>query len=249
MSNTSRAIDSHAHIGDFPGFVSGGERTPEMLVSGWDKADIECGLISVLDPFNPRRGNERVRVACEAFPGRINGLAYLYAPDVRGSLAELERCASLSCFRGVKLHPANDAYFPFGEDLFPLYERIAELGLPVLWHSGTYPYSHPLQIAVVARRFPESIHVLGHFGIAELSWECAPAAELADNLVVDTSINPIVGLINDFIERFGAERVLWGSDYPFYDIGYERAKLPYLGRTDADRALIGGGNAARIFGV
>jgi predicted TIM-barrel fold metal-dependent hydrolase len=242
-------IDSHAHIGDFPGFVSGGERTSQMLVDLWDASGVASGMISVLDHGDVEAANDRVRAAAEAHPGRIYGYVYLYPPDVEGSLRELERCRRFDCFRGVKLHPANDCYFPFGDQYSRVYEAIEQSGLPTLWHTGTYPYSHPLQVAAVARKFPGSQHILGHFGIAELSWECAPAAELADNVIVDTSINPIIGLINDFIERFGASRVLWGSDFPFYHIEYERLKVQFLGFSDADRGKIAGGNAAALFGI
>lgn len=242
-------IDSHAHIGDFPGFVSGGPRTAATLIDQWDAAGIERGMISVLDSHDVPGANDRVKAAAAEHPDRIFGYVYLYPPDLEGALRELERCRGEACFRGVKLHPANDGYFPFSAGFDPLFARIEELGLPVLWHTGTYPYSHPLQVATVARRFPGSTHILAHFGIAELSWECAPAAELADNLVVDTSINPIIGLINDFIAQFGAERVLWGSDYPFYHVEYERMKLQFLGTTEVERELIGGANAARLFGI
>jgi hypothetical protein len=243
-----RLIDAHAHIGDFPGFVSGGERTAEMLVAAWDSSGVERGMISVLDQFNVPGANDRVRTACAAYPGRIYGYIYLCPPDVEGSLAELERCHAEPCFRGVKLHPANDAYFPFYEGYEPVFRRIEELGLPVLWHSGTYPFSHPLQIATVARKHPGTTHILGHFGIAELSWECTPAAELAANIVADTSINPIIGVMNDYIDRFGAPRLLWGSDFPFYHVEYERLKIQFLGRSDDERRLIAAENAAALFG-
>ena len=245
----SRTIDAHAHLGDFPGFVSGGDHTAAMLVDEWDGSGVDCGVISILEPHNPREGNERVEAACRAFPGRIYGYVYINPHDVEGSLAELDRCGTIDCFRGVKLHPANDAYFPFHERYFPVYDRIERLGKPTLWHSGTTPFSHPLQIADVARRFPGSTHILGHFGIAELSWECTPAAELASNVAVDTSINPVIGLINDFIDRFGAERVLWGSDYPWYHVEYERLKIQFLGRSEHDRQRIAGANAAQLFGI
>jgi predicted TIM-barrel fold metal-dependent hydrolase len=245
----SRKIDAHAHLGDFPGFVSGGDHTAAMLVDEYDRAGIASGLISVLEPDNPRSGNERVEAACRAFPGRLFGFAYVNPHDVEGAVAELDRCARIECFQGVKLHPANDAYYPFHERYFPVYERIEQLGKPTLWHSGTTPFSHPLQIADVARRFPGSTHILGHFGIAELSWECFPAADLAGNIVVDTSINPVIGLMNDFIDRFGADRMLWGSDYPWYHVEYELLKVQFLGRTEDDRRRIGGVNAGQLFGV
>jgi hypothetical protein len=220
-----------------------------MLIAEWDRAGVEKGLISILDNHDLTGANDRVIAAAQAYPGRIFGFVYLYPPNLEGSLRELERCRQHDCFRGVKLHPANDCYYPFSEGFDPLYARIEELGLPVLWHTGTFPFSSPLQVATVARRFPGSVHILAHFGISEMSWECAPAAELAANVVVDTSINPIIGLMNDFIERFGPERMLWGSDYPWYDVSYELMKVPFLGSSDAERALIAGANAARIFGL
>ena len=182
-------IDAHAHLGDFPGFVSGGERTAETLIESWDASGVDCGLISVLDPFDVQNANDRVRIACEAHPGRIYGYIYLRLPDVEGSLAELERCRDAACFRAVKLHPANDAYFPFYEGYRPVLDRIEELGLPVLWHLGTYPYSHPLQIAVVARRHPGLTHILGHFGIAESpGYRASPPTSLRTSWPTPASI-------------------------------------------------------------
>ncbi len=239
-------VDSHAHIGDFPGFISGGNRSADMLIKEWDATGIDCGMISVLDRRDVPAANDRTRMACARHPDRIYGYIYLYPPDIDGSLRELDRCASLDCFRGVKLHPMNDAYYPFSEDWYPVYARIEALELPILWHSGTTPYSHPLQIASVAAKFG-STHILGHFGIAELSWECAPAAELASNIVVDTSINPVISLLNDFVDKFGPDRVLWGSDYPWYHVEYEYMKVQFLGQSDADRAKIAGENAVQLF--
>jgi uncharacterized protein len=244
-----RTIDAHAHLGAFPGFVPGGERTAPDLIREWDTYGIEGGMISILDNHNPRSGNERVEAAWRQFPDRIHGFGYLNPHDVEGSIREVERCASLECFRGFKLHPANDVYYPFHERYYPVYSAIENTGLPTLWHSGTPPFSAPLQIAPVARRFPGSIHILAHFGIAELSWECAPAAELADNIVVDTCINPVIPVINEFIEGFGAERVLWGTDYPWYQVEYERLKIQFLGSSDRERELIAAENAARLFNL
>jgi predicted TIM-barrel fold metal-dependent hydrolase len=242
-------IDMHAHTGDFTGFIPGGMHDAAELVARWDESGVEQGLISVLDSHDVPGSNDRTRLACERYPDRIKGYVYLYPPDVEGSLAELERCRSFDCFRGVKLHPSGDVYYPFHDGYYPVYEAIERAGLPVLWHSGTSPYSHPLQIAVVARDFPGTPHVLAHFALADLTWECFPAAKLAANVMVDTSANPIIPVINEWIERFGAERMLWGSDFPFYDVAYEHQKLAYLAASDADRQRIASGNARRVFGL
>lgn len=239
-------IDAHAHIGDYSPVIPGGHHTADELVTLWDEAGVECGMISVLGR-DPKESNDETRAACARFRERLYGYIYLNPTDIQGSLLELERCAREDCFRGVKLHPMNDVYYPFIEAYFPVYERIEELGLPMLWHSGTSPYSHPLQIAYVARRFPGTQFILAHFALSDLSWECFPAADLADNVMVDTTANPIVPVMGDWLARYGAERMLWGTDFPFYDVGYELMKLDRLPVEPEARAQIASGNARRLF--
>lgn len=242
------SIDAHAHIGNFEPVVRG-EHSADDLVRLWDASDVEAGMISVLRREDMTAANDRTQAAHEAHPDRIFGFAYLNPHDLDTALGEVERRAGDETFRGVKLHSANDVYFPFQEAYFPLYERIEALRLPILWHTGTYPYSNPLQVAVVARQFPGVPFILAHFGLADSSWECFPAAELADNVYVDTAGNPIIPVLDEWIERFGAERMLWGSDHPFYSVPYERLKVDHLGCSSADKARIATENARRLFGI
>lgn len=239
-------IDAHCHAGEFRGFISG-SHPPEELVAAFDASGVASGMIAILDTYDMAGANDRAKAACEAHPGRLDAYIYLNPQKLDAAIAELERRLADPTFKGVKLHPMNDVYYPFLRGLFPLYERIEASGLPVLWHSGTSPYSHPLQIAYVAKNFPGMPCILGHFGLSDLTWECFPAAETAANIFVDTTANPIVPVLNDWIGQFGAERMLWGSDFPFYDVGYEAKKLDHLGRSSRDRDLIGGDNARRLF--
>lgn len=239
-------IDSHVHAGPAWGFLSG-DWPVGKLIAEFDRAGVRTGVISICNGRDPAKGNDLARAACEDYPGRLVAYIYLNPRDVEGALAELERCAPLDCFRGVKLHPMNDVYYPFFEGYDPVYRRIEELGLPILWHSGTSPYSHPLQIAYVARKHPGNTHILGHFGLSDLTWECFPAADLAPNIVIDTSANPIIPVYDDFVRRFGAERVLWGSDFPFYNVAYELHKLDYFACSERERELIRCGNSRRLF--
>lgn len=239
-------IDAHCHAGDFPKYFSG-THPPEKLVADFDSAGVEAGIIAFLNTYDMVAANDRALAACEAHQGRFYGYIYLNPHMLDTAIAEFERRSADPHFRGVKLHPMNDVYYPFLKDFFPLYERIEASGMPVLWHSGTSPYSHPLQIAYVAHRFPKMPCILGHFGLSDLTWECFPAADLAENIYVDTTANPIVPVMNDWIAEFGAERMLWGSDFPFYSVAYEAEKLAHLGRNDRERELIAAGNARRLF--
>ncbi|WP_284235556.1 amidohydrolase family protein [Mycobacterium antarcticum] len=224
-----------------------GNHTADDLVRAQRAAGIDAALLSILVRRDPAAGNDLTREACVTYPEHVFGHVYLNPHDLRGALKELERCSTFECFRGVKLHPSEDAWFPYMKTYYPLYAAIEELGWPILFHSGTYPHSNPLAIAVAAKDFPGIPFILGHFGLADLSWECFPAAALSDNVYVDTTANPIVRVQREWVDEFGVERMLWGSDFPFYDVDYERDKLDYLCRSDSDRPAIAGGNAARIY--
>jgi predicted TIM-barrel fold metal-dependent hydrolase len=212
-----------------------------------DSADVDVAVVSAI-VAGPQADNDEMRAACDGFPGRLYGYINLDLRDVPGSLAELHRWAGDKRFRGVKLHPANHQYFPFGEELFPVYERIEKLGVPVLWHTGTYPTSMPLQVAWVAREFPRIPCILAHFGLSQAA-DCFPSAALALNVYVDTSANPAIPLLRAWIDRYGAERLLWGSDYPLYRAPYELARIDALAQTARERELILGSNARTLFNL
>jgi predicted TIM-barrel fold metal-dependent hydrolase len=239
-------VDAHCHTGDFNPLFRGDHQADD-LVDAHRAAGVDTGLLSILVREDMARGNEVTRAACDRFPGELYGHMYLNPHDVSAALAEIERCATHDCFRGAKLHPSEDAWFPYFEKYFPIYAKLEELGLPILFHSGTHPHSNPLAIAYAARDFPTIPFILGHFGLADLSWECFPAARLSENVYVDTTANPMVRVMSEWLETFGAERMLWGSDFPFYNVAYELAKVDKLGLDAPGRQLVLGGNAARIF--
>lgn len=238
-------IDAHCHTGSFEPLFSGHHSIAD-LVAAWDGAGIGKGVISNVMSGEMTRANDLALEACQQYPGKVAGYIYLDPTDLHAALRELDRCAEHPEFRGVKLHPSEDAWFPYLEHYFPLFRRIAQLDLPILMHCGTYPHSGPLACAAAARHFPDTPFILAHFGLADYSWECFPAGEISGNVHVDTTANPMVRVLSEWLEKFGAERMLWGSDFPFYDVSYEAVKIGYLECSAAERDLIAGGNAARI---
>ena len=241
-------VDSHCHAGAFAPLFAG-DHQPADLVRRHEQAGVTHALLSILDRDDMTRGNDRTHAAIQAFPGRVYGEMYLNPHHLGDALREVDRCLDLGGFRGVKLHPSEDAWFPYLRQYYPLYERVEAAGLPILFHSGTYPHSNPLGIAKAARDFPGVAFILGHFGLADSSWECFPAAELADNVMVDTTANPMVRVMREWLDAFGAHRMLWGSDFPFYDVRYELDKLDKLDLSAQERESITAGNPARIFGL
>ncbi len=251
VMSTPAPIDMHCHTGNFDPLFRG-DHVADDLIAAWDRAGVSAGVLAILERGAMSVANDATATACRRHPGRIFGHVYLDAHDVDGATAELHRCAATGLFRGVKLHPSEDAWFPYQEKYFPIYDTARALGLPMLFHSGTGPHTNPLGIACAAREFPEIPFVLGHFGLSDLSWECFPAAALAGNIMVDTTANPMVRVMAEWVDRFGADRMMWGSDFPFYDVSYELAKLDALAELTTiphAKELIEGQNARRVFGL
>ncbi len=123
----------------------------------------------------------------------------------KGMVEEVEQRARQGA-RGIKLHPGLFNLFPDDEEMFPVYEKCQELGLPVLADSAPYPHSpmlliHPFWFRVpsvhieygepknfirVLEAFPRLTLILAHLGTA---WwdERVELAQKYPNVYFDTS--------------------------------------------------------------
>jgi predicted TIM-barrel fold metal-dependent hydrolase len=178
---------------------------------------------------------------------------------ITAHLAELAAAGVL----GVKLHPVSHSFVPNDPRLHPMYELCADAGLVVLSHSGPGPAgaagsARPSDFAPVLRKWPNLRLVLAHLGGA--SWrEAAAVAADFPQLVFDLSEiiewtgapnAPSAAELAALIRQIGADRVMLGSDFPWYDplrTADRVAGLP--GLSTAERAAVLGGTAMRVFGL
>jgi predicted TIM-barrel fold metal-dependent hydrolase len=117
------------------------------------------------DEDNP---NDATAEFVRAYPDKLIGFLSVHPRDPH-CLEEMERCVSDLGLRGVKLGPNYQNFDPLGEDAFRVYGRAQELGLPVVFHTGTSPvqmadldYAHPRHFDRVAIAFPDLKMVLAH---------------------------------------------------------------------------------------
>jgi predicted TIM-barrel fold metal-dependent hydrolase len=134
-------------------------------------------------------------------------------------------------------------------------ERMAELGLVPVLHAMTESVDESLwKVARHAAAFPDMpMHVLDAFSTFEGTKEVSVAAERCDNLLFDTSLSYSFDFIEVFAERFGADRVLFGTDLYSPPIGRRISHvLPQIcdsALPEASKAAILGHNARRLFGL
>src|SRR5260370_29913310 len=125
----------------------------------------------------PRVPNELVAQACRDHPEAFTGFGSVDPLKGDRAVEELARISELG-LKGVKLHPSLQAFAPDDEKHWPLYERCEELGLIVLFHTGTsgigagqpggqgirLDYARPIRLDAVAASFPNLKVIAAHFG-------------------------------------------------------------------------------------
>jgi predicted TIM-barrel fold metal-dependent hydrolase len=148
---------------------------------------------------------------------------------------------------GLKLHPALQGFVLCHPMVHPVVAECQALGVPVYVHTGTPPYAQPLQLVELARTFPEVTFVMGHAGSTDLKADAQVAADLAPNVVVETSWS-LPARLRQLVEAYGADRVMFGSDAPLSYLGLELANHRAAELSAPDAAAVLGGTARRLFG-
>ncbi len=201
--------------------------------------------------------NAYAAAAAAEHPGRfvsvgIPDVADAAAPDAVRALAQTPG------FAGIRLFAIGDSVRLDDERSFALCALAGELGLAV---TVALLVPELPQLRTLLERFPGQPVLLDHGGFPDLGGgppfaAARPLFDLADcpnlHLKVTTHALDTPGVLPRLVEVFGAERVLWGSDFPqVQDRPYPA--LVALGRSAADaltpeqRDAFLGGNALRLF--
>lgn len=170
---------------------------------------------------------------------------------------EMERLAGLG-FRGVKLYPTYQHFYPNEARFYPLYEVCQGLGLPVMVHTGSsvFPgskmkFGDPLHLDDVAADFPQLRVLMVHGGRGFWYDRAAFLAQLHEHLYVEIAGLPPRNLLTYFpdLERLH-RKVVFGSDWPGNPgIRHNLEALAALPLSAPALAAIRGGNAVRILGL
>lgn len=161
---------------------------------------------------------------------------------------------------GIKLHPPVHRIDLSDESFWPVFDACQELDLRVVSHSGPsrsgQQYGEPDAFRPVLDAFPGLRLVLAHLGGA--SWRQIPSvADDYPSVYFDcceiiewlgSSRAPTPQQFVDLIRGIGIERVMMGSDFPWYDMARTADLVRGLPDfSDAERAALLGGNAAWFF--
>jgi predicted TIM-barrel fold metal-dependent hydrolase len=214
---------------------------------------------------HPPIPNEHVAAAAARHPDVFIPFASIDPHRGPDAVARAVRLVADHGVCGFKFHPSLQGFAPDDRMAYPLYEAIAGLGVPALFHTGQtgigagmpggagirLGYSNPMLLDAVAADLPELTIVMAH---PSFPWqdEALAVATHKANVYIDLSgwapkyFPPrLVEYANGPLRR----KVLFGTDYPL--IGPDRwlAEFAALPIKDEVRPLILKDNALQVLGA
>jgi predicted TIM-barrel fold metal-dependent hydrolase len=239
--------------------------TAEQLVAELDTAGFDMAVVcgwGWTDHALCVEQNDYLIDAVGRYPDRLIGFAAVQPTAGAAAVREVERVAKAR-LRGVgELMPHGQG---FQLDQTPMIAPVAEacqaLGLPLLTHTSEpvghlYPGKGEVTIQTVvhlAASFPDLKLICAHWGGGLPFYELMPEVRTATrNVWYDTAASPYLYESRVYQAAkllVGAEKVLFGTDFPLLRIERCARQVVESGLPAEDVGAILGGNAARLLGL
>jgi predicted TIM-barrel fold metal-dependent hydrolase len=209
-------------------------------------------------PVRPR--NQAVAELLRQYPQRFIGFASFDPNTGQQAVEEIEYAVNELGFSGVKSVAQNVEIFYNDPRCYPIYERVQELRIPILFHTGPAflhtetKFGDSTTIDDVALEFPQMKIVLAHMGMHRYLDAHALLVRHA-NVYADLSFWPLHPSYRHLIpwsmlEQTVPDKILLGSDFPVGQTPGEAIQaVKTLPVSDKLKSQILGENAARLLGL
>jgi predicted TIM-barrel fold metal-dependent hydrolase len=192
-------------------------KTSDELLAVLDKYRIsDCVAYHSTAVWSPNRGNSVMKELAEKSSGRIKA-CYILEPNLGSSV--MPEADQLICKlrrekpSAVRLDPVSKRFrvddFYCGE----LLEVLNELEMPVLFDADQTPGFDYLP--TLAKTYPKIKFVILRRGFNESRY-IVPIIRKLNNVYFDTSIMIDTGIIEEIVNKYGSEKLLFGSGLPFF---------------------------------
>ncbi len=232
--------------------INGYRLEAEELLISMDFNGIDKSVIMPVQPMTYRLEpqNEAIAVTQMRYPDRFIGFCRVDPRQGEDAVTELRRCVLQLGLKGLMLHPMEEGYTINEDHAVRVVKEAGSLGVPTIIAAG-YPWvAHALQIRSVAERAEEATIIMSHGGQINISGlaqaDSFLAMEMCSNLYIGTNGVYRQDFLEDCIDAFGPERVLFTSMTPMFHQGFELDRANSVKMEEANRPLVLGGNMIRI---
>jgi predicted TIM-barrel fold metal-dependent hydrolase len=240
--------DMHGHMGDWPAIYFPRGDTDDMI-----RTMDECGVRMLLFShhlgfFAPNLGNAPAIEAVRRYPDRLRAYCIInpnYPERAEADLASFEAHADV--YVGFKFLASYHRVSLADERYQPAWEYANERELLVLIHTwGKDPFCGPAVVRPLAERYPRVKLFLAHSCHGEWDEAVALAQDFPNVYLELTAVFDDRGMLEKFVAEAGSDRMLFGTDLPWFDPHQAVGALLSAHITDQDRHNICHRNAERL---
>lgn len=262
-----KILDAHCHIypdkiarkasdatGKFYGMPSKMDGTVSTLLSEGKKAGITHFLVQSVatTPHQVSSINKFISESVEKSNGLMTGFGTMH-PESEDPESDLKELMSLG-LKGIKLHPDIQGFKIDDFRMLKIYELCERNKLPVLMHCGDdrFDNSNPNRLKPILDIYTNLTVIGAHFGGYSVWDDAAENLSGYKNFYVDTSSTLFMldaKRGRELIDIFGTEKVMFGTDYPLWEIGEELERFLKINLTDSELKKILWENAAGLLGL
>ena len=249
-------VDVHVHIGDTINRTPPVGQSAETYLGRMAQSGVVAAVLCPAAGGPQARGvadtrdqNEAVAAACRRWPERFPlGLTVVEVRHLRAGVEELERAMVDSGLAGFMVHPGISGH-QLGPVLNDWLEVVDARGGLVLLHVGGG--RSEAGAAALARRYRRTTFIMAHVSMSAAG-HAAAVEHLAglDNVWADFAQHPAADGVGwdlpDLVRHFGPERLLFGSDSPYFDHRRLRAQIERAALPEAVTEGIASANAVTL---
>jgi len=239
--------------------------TADELIASMDKAEVDISVIVNIGWTTHElcvETNDYILESMAKYPKRLVGFCTVQPNSYEAALAEVERCAQAGV-RGVGELRPDMQLFELGDEtvMQPLVEILKKYKLILLTHASE-PVGHeypgkggitPDVLYPFITSFPDLTIVCAHWGGGLPFYALMPEVKRAmSNVFFDTAASPFLyspQVYNQVIQLVGADKILFGSDYPLLEQSRLLKEIRSLDLPEEAKDLILSGNARRLLDI
>jgi len=239
--------------------------TTDELIASMDKAGIDISVI-VNTGWTTHdlcvETNDYILESIARYPKRLIGFCAVQPQAPEAAIVEIERCAR-GGIRGIGEMRPDMQLFDLGDEeaMQPVVDALRKHRLILLTHASE-PVGHdypgkgiitPDRLYPFINNFPDLTIVCAHWGGGLPFYALMPEVKQAmKNVFFDTAASPFLyspQVYNQVIQLVGADRILFGSDYPLLAQTRLLQEINSADLSEEEKSLILSGNARRLLSI